>query len=97
LRSALPPEAVVARLGGDELAVVVPPDLATATGPGARDHRDGRDGGFRREFDEVELDRSFVTGIHRLARLGCDLVQGYLRSPAVPAARFERWCDGRRP
>ncbi|MFD0485232.1 putative bifunctional diguanylate cyclase/phosphodiesterase [Kineococcus sp. GCM10028916] len=89
-------------------------------------------GYFRqREFDEVKLDRSFVTGIgtdpraeavivstielaHRLgarvvaegvedvdtlrelARLGCDLVQGYLHSPAVPAAQFERWCDERR-
>ncbi|WP_328293523.1 bifunctional diguanylate cyclase/phosphodiesterase [Kineococcus sp. NBC_00420] len=89
-------------------------------------------GYFRqREFDEVKLDRSFVTGIgtdpraeavivstielaHRLGarvvaegvedidtlreltRLGCDLVQGYLHSPAVPAAQFERWCDERR-
>lgn len=82
------------------------------------------------EFDEVKLDRSFVTGIgtdpraeavivstielaHRLgarvvaegvedddtlgalARLGCDLSQGYLHSPAVPAAAFEQWCDAR--
>ena len=34
---------------------------------------------------EAEAQRQFLAG------LGCDLLQGYLFSPPLPAARFEDW------
>jgi hypothetical protein len=34
--------------------------------------------------------------LHRLAALGCDLVQGYVLSPPLPAAELAAWHARRR-
>jgi EAL domain-containing protein (putative c-di-GMP-specific phosphodiesterase class I) len=39
---------------------------------------------------ETESQRAF------LSWLGCDVLQGFLFSPALPAPQFERWIDAHR-